>query len=384
MAGYAEKIGNCSILAAYGVGTNDRLVFSGNQDYPNQDWTSALNDPSYVPDLSYAAVGLEGVPIMGYARVGDSLAIIKADNGQDSTVFMRSASLADGEAVFPLRQSVAGVGAIAARSVASILDEPLFLASTGIFALTSNVVTSEKICQNRSFYVDASLTNEPGLADAAAVSYKGMYLLAVNSHIYVLDGRQEKTYRSESLGDYVYECFYLEDVPAVCWLNHKCGAEESLYFGTADGRICRFNTDINDMSRYADDGAPIVAMWATKADDDGDPTRLKTMIKKGGAVTLKPYTRSSAKVSFRTDQDESFAMQVRGEVSDTMDIFDWEDIDFSRFTFNANDGPQEIVFNTKIKKYKRLQILVRNDAANEGFGVYKISKHYVTGNFSKR
>jgi len=69
---------------------------------------------------------------------------------------------------------------------------------------------------------------------------------------------------------------------------------------------------------------------------------------------------------------------------DTMDIFDWEDIDFSRFTFDANDAPREILFNTKVKKYKRLQIIIKNDAVNEGFGVFGITKHYVVGNFAKK
>ena len=69
---------------------------------------------------------------------------------------------------------------------------------------------------------------------------------------------------------------------------------------------------------------------------------------------------------------------------DTLDIFDWEDIDFSRFTFNANDAPREILFNTKVKKYKRLQVVVRNENVNEGFGVFGITKHFVVGNFAKR
>lgn len=116
------------------------------------------------------------------------------------------------------------------------------------------------------------------------------------------------------------------------------------------------------------------------ADDDGDVTLLKTMIKKGNSVTIKPYTRSSAQIYFRTEQDpvEFFA------TGDTLDIFDWEDIDFTRFTFNSNDAPREILFNTKVKKYKRLQIIVKNDAVNEGFGIFGITKHFVVGNFAKR
>lgn len=379
--GYRERIGNCTILTTYGVGTSDRLVVSGNPDFPNLDWTSNINDPSYFPDLSYSVVGMEATAIMGYRRIGEYLAVIKEDNGQDSTVFMRSAGTSsDGAALFPQKQSIAGVGAVSARGFGNILDEQLFLSGTGVYALTTNSLTAERIVQNRSFLIDNRLTREPGLDRAAAVSWNGMYLVGVNARVYVLDGRQDKTYRAKSQGDYLYECYYWENVPAACWMNWKDGAEEHLFFGTGDGRICRFNDDVETMERYSDDGAPITACWATCADDDGDVTLLKTLIKKGNSVTIKPYTRSSAKVCFRSESDAVDWMAAY----DTMDIFDWEDIDFSRFTFIANDAPREILFNTKVKKYKRLQIIIKNDAVNEGFGLFGITKHYVVGNFAKR
>lgn len=323
----------------------------------------------------------------------------------------------DGDPVFPLKQSIAGVGAVSKRGFGNILDEQLFLAGTGVYALTANSLTAERIVQDRSFFVDPRLTREKGLDKAVTVSWNGMFLVGVNSHVYLLDGRQDKTYRAKSQSDFVYECYYWEDVPAVCWMNVKgapVGAQrsgsggerrsggaselsplggsegygardddgdtETLYFGTADGRVCRFNSDRERMDRYNDDERAIYACWSTKADDDGDVTILKTMLKRGASVTIKPYARSSAKVYFRTDQD---AVE-RQAAYDTMDIFDWEDIDFARFTFNANDGPQEIMFNSKVKKYKRLQIIIKNDAVNEGFGLFNITKHYVTGNFAKR
>ena len=379
--GYYDRVAKCRIMTAYGIGTTDRIVISGNPEFPNRDWTSGLNDPSYFPDLGYSLVGTEATAIMGYRRIGEYLAIIKEDNGQDSTVFLRSASLnSKGEAVFQTRQSIAGVGAVAIHGFGNILDEPLFLSGTGVYAITTNALTAERIVQNRSFYVDPRLTQEEGLEQAEAVSWNGMYLLAVNGHVYLLDGRQNRSYRAKSQSDYIYECYYWENVPAACWLDHKDGATETLYFGTSDGRICRFNSDIDTMQRYADDDKAILAIWSTMADDDGDVTLLKTMIKKGNSVTIKPYTRSSAQIYFRTEQDpvEFFA------TGDTLDIFDWEDIDFTRFTFNSNDAPREILFNTKVKKYKRLQIIVKNDAVNEGFGIFGITKHFVVGNFAKR
>ena len=381
--GYADKIDKCTILSTYGVGTNDRLVLSGNPDYPNQDWISGLNDPTYIPDLSYSTVGAESTPILGYCRVGSHQAIVKADDGSDSSIFLRSAGTNDeGEAIFPLQQAIAGVGAVAAGSFASLLDDPLFLSRNGIYAIASNAVTSEKLAQGRSYYVNARLTKESDLSDAEAVIWNGMYLLALpDGHVYVMDGRQRKSYRSASLGDFVYECYYWENVPARCWLCVRDGVEEELYFGTIDGKLCKVNSDIEGMARYSDNGKAIDAVWATKYDDDGTPALLKTMIKRGCCVTIKPYARSSGTIYFRSDRTGGEERQVAQK---TMDILDFTDIDFERFTFNTDDSPQEIFLNRKVKNYKRLQLIVRNAEVNEGFGIFQITKHFVVGNYAKR
>lgn len=381
--GYADRIDKCTIITTYGVGSNDRVVLSGNPDCPNLDWTSGLYDPTYMPDLGYAAVGSEATPICGYCRIGSSLGIVKADDGSDSTVFLRSAALSeDGEAVFTLQQTIAGVGAVAPGSFASLFDDPLFLSRAGVAAITSSSLTGEKIIQNRSLYLNAQLTNEPSLPEAEAAVWQGMYLLAVpEGHVYILNGRQTKTFRSSALGDFVYEGFYWENVPALCWYVQRSGTDEALYFGTADGRICKLNTDIEDMSRYSDDGAAISAVWATKYDDDGTPAVLKTLLKRGCCVTIKPYARSSAEVYICADRTGGHEKKVAGK---PMDILDFSDIDFERITFNTDESPQEIFLNRKVKNYKRLQIIVRNREPNEGFGIFQITKHYVTGNYAKR
>lgn len=383
VAGYTDRIDKCTIITTYGIGTNDRAVLSGNEELPNVDWTSGMNDPTYFPDLLYNEVGSEATAILGYCRLGRSLGIVKADDGGDSTVFLRSAALSeDGEAVFTLQQTIAGVGAVAPGSFASLFDDPLFLSRAGVAAITSSSLTGEKIIQNRSLYLNAQLTNEPSLPEAEAAVWQGMYLLAVpEGHVYILNGRQTKTFRSSALGDFVYEGFYWENVPALCWYVQRSGTDEALYFGTADGRICKLNTDIEDMSRYSDDGAAISAVWATKYDDDGTPAVLKTLLKRGCCVTIKPYARSSAEVYIRADRTGGHEKKVAGK---PMDILDFSDIDFERITFNTDESPQEIFLNRKVKNYKRLQIIVRNREPNEGFGIFQITKHYVTGNYAKR
>lgn len=382
VAGYAERINKCSLISSYGISGDDRLVLSGNGDFPNLDWISGYNEPTYFPDRGYAVLGSEDTAIMGYARVGSYQAIIKSDNGQEPTVYLRSGKLNDeGVAMFTTQAAMSGVGAVAKGSFASLLDDPLFLSGTGIYGISVSDMSGSRVTQNRSHFLNPKLTGESGLTAAEGVAWKGMYLLALPSgHVYVLDARQEKSYRSSAMADFIYEAYYWENIPAGTWLKVERAEEEWLYFGTEDGRVCKINSDIIS-GRYSDDGNAISAVWATKYDDDGTPSYYKTLLKKGCCVTLKPMSRSSGTVYFRTDRTQGAEQPV---ARDTMDIFDWADIDFERFTFNSDDGPQEIFFQKKIKNYKRLQVIIRNAELDEGFGVYQITKHYVVGNFAKK
>ena len=378
--GYAERIGKCRVAFVWGAdGGSDRIVATGNPDFPNRDFICGYEDGSYWPDTGYAVVGSEETAIIGYRRLGEYLAVIKEDNGQDSTVFIRGGTIdTNGKADFFVKPCLTGAGAVSRFGFGNIGDEQLILTGAGVYALTTNSLTAERIVQNRSARVDPKLLREE-LSEAVSCGYNGAYLVFVGGHVYGLDGRQPKSYSASGDTGFLYECFYWENVPARCVMRLIDAGGESLYFGTEDGRVCRFNTDIDDLTRYSDDGAAVEAVWSTRADDDGDPMARKTMLIRGNAVTIKPYARSSAKILLRTDADAVAWQAAEG----TMDIFDWEDIDFSRFTFVSNDAPREIPFRCKVRNYTRLQILVKNGAVNEGFGVYGIVKHFAFGGFEK-
>ena len=378
--GAADKINKCRIATVWGVGgASDRIIASGNSDYPNFDFTCAFNDGTYWSDTDYQVVGTAQTKIMGYRRLGENLAIIKEDNGQDSTVFIRSSGLDEyGGAVWSTKPCLSGTGAVSRFGFGNIDDEQLYLTGAGVYALTTNSLTSEKIAQNRSYRIDPKLIRE-NLSEAVCTTFENSFMIFIGGRVYVLDGKQPKSYPSRADTSYLYECYHWDNIPARVIMKTSDNGVESLYFGDENGSICKFNTDVEGVARFSDNGAPIYAAWSTKADDDGDPMILKTLLKKGNAVTIKPYNRSSAKICFRTDKDAEAQQVAYG----TMDIFDWEDIDFERFTFNSNDAPSEIPFNRKVKNYKRLQFVVVNDVVNEGFGVYGITKHFVTGNFAK-
>lgn len=381
--GYKDKIIKCTIAGIYGGKSQDRVFLSGNPDAQDTDWRCESNNPLYFSDLSYTKVGADGAAIIGYSAISDSQAIIKADDRSETTIYFRGYNIdtTTSKVQFPVRRAAAGAGAVAKRAFAYLPEEPVFLSRTGVFALTSSNITALQVARNRSYYVDAALTKEEHLENACAVVWNGYYVLAVNGHAYVMDTNQNVAYKPQSYGDYVYECYYWDNFPAVRMMESR----GSLYFGTADGKICRLNTDIDTMQAYSDGGTlgedgkitgstAISAEWHTKADDDGDFMTYKTMVKRGSGVMMKPYTRSSIQVYARTERD--FGRKIREGIAD---IFSWTDIDFSRFTFNSNDAPQVLPFNSKVKKYKTLQLIMKNDAMNEAFGIFGIIKRYTIG-----
>lgn len=372
--GYAERITHCRVCTQYGQGSTDRVFFSGNPQYPNRDWCSGYHDPSYLPDTGYALIGSEETAVMGYLHLGEHLAVVKEDNQQDATIFLRGVSIdSEGEVSFPIKQGVQSVGAVSRWCFASLRDDPLFLSRYGVNAVVTSNVTLERSVRRRSGLIDPRLTQEPDMQEAVACVWNDWYVVCLNNRCYVADSKQQ-SYKSSLADHFMYEWYYWENVPARVLMEYG-GA---LYFGTADGRICRFNNDIESMARFADDGAAIAAQWATKADDDGDFMRYKTMQRGGSGVMCKPYTSSSVQVALRTEKD--FGRPVRRA---TMSVFDWENIDFENLSFNTLDTPQVMAFRKRQRRYKTLQILVKNEGVNQGFGIYGIIKRYRRAGYVK-
>lgn len=386
---YKDRAGiiNPYDIVTYGYSKEDR-VFIASSSERNKIFYSEVDNVAYFPDLNYITVGNVTADIVGFARMSSYLAVIKEEVSTDSTVFLISGTTVENLTAFQCTPAKAGVGGVAQKSIAMLGDEPLFLSRTGIYGISNYYVSSEYIVRNRSYLLDKKLLKEPDLDKAVAVQWNRYYILCVNSHCYILDGRNKANDRNNNT-DFLYEGYYWEDVPAVCFAN--IGSD--LYFGTADGRVCKFNTDVPNITAYCDngtatigdagdivltDGVAIKCIWSTPLDDDTYPQYFKTLNKKGTLLTLMPYDRSSVKVRIIKDGIEAAALET-----ETFDIFNWSLIDFSRFTFNGNATAQNDYFNKKIKKYVRLQIVLENEGIYEPFGILGITKTYSVGNFSK-
>ncbi|MBQ9942293.1 MAG: hypothetical protein IJP03_04720, partial [Christensenellaceae bacterium] len=369
--GYRERIGKCRWAGRYGLGSDTRIFLSGNPDMPDTDWQSGLYDPTYFPDTGYTCIGKEDSAIMGYAKKYDAMIVVKEDG-----LFLRTAELtqySDGQnertaLIFPVKEGVSGVGAIAPYAFGDLLDDPLFLSENGVVGMDTNAVTNQRTVVRRSGKVDARLRREKDLKEAVAAVWKDSYVLCTGGRAYVANGRA--TY-GQIGGSFAYEWSYWENIPARV-LEEKDG---QLYFGTEDGAVMRFmDPEREGMAAYTDDGKTIYAKWTSPILDGGDMTRYKTVYPKGTGVLLKPQSRSSARLFLLTDRGERLEKQ-----SIPMDIFSFDDVDFGRFTFFTTDAPRMQLLGGTHKRVLRFCLGVENDKANEGFGLCAMTVCLSTG-----
>lgn len=365
-----EKILKSKSVAIY----NNTVFLAGS--VKGTDFRSGMGDPTYFPDTGYDEVGINSTDIMGYITLGRFLVIIKEQNGQDPSIFLRHDSTLNDQTIYVKEPSISGVGAISRRCFGSLRGDPLFLTREGVVAITSNMLTNERICQNRSYYVDTKLVREKNLETASAIEFKGRFYVFVNSNVYILDAQQDKKYEKNS-GSYVYECFFWDHVPAVSVFADS----DNLYFGTADGRICTFTQHsynekgevIFSPTEYLDDGEPFISRWSTCLDSDGDYSRDKTVPVNSLSITLKPYLKSKVTVKFKpNNKGEDAASSIVLLVN----AFTFSALTFSELSFKSK---AEFSVPNKIfpaaKRYNALKIILESNS-NKPFGVFNIIKRF--------
>lgn len=372
--GYASRINKCKIGVLYGVnGGNDRLFLTGNPDYINYDWYSESYMPTYFPDTNYSKLGSDASAIIGYSKINNYLATHKDDYERDQNIIMRGSATVNDKVVFRVTNALQGCGAIAPYSFGYIANEPLFLTTQGVFAVTAQDVTGDKYSQNRSFYLNGKLLNESHLEDAYACVYKDMYLLCINNVVYVLDGLQSVV--SDKAMPYATRqfCgFYRTNVPANCmWVK-----DNELWFGSLDGKVAKFATDEDSLTSYNDDGEPIEAIWETPDIEGKLFYKNKTL--RYLAVKFDAALKTSAKIYGKGRE----GWELLKEDESTGSSFKFSTLKFSALRFGGEMTELIATVKAKIKKVDKFQLKVQNSKLNEPFGLFEIGFEFVeNGNF---
>lgn len=380
-----KEILAADIVAQYGAVNMDRVfvVVENNKVYYTE-----TSDILFYPDDNYLVAG-NSSPIIGMSRLNNYLVAVTGDSSNHAVFMIRSATAVVTESVtgetgestlvskeqqyFSVRPATSGRGALARKTFATLIDDPLFLGSTGVYAITTNSVTTETVIANRSSYINPKLMQEENLSNAIACVWKEFYIICVNGHCYVLDS---KVISKDEAGNRCYECYYWDNIPATTFLAYG----ENLWFGTADGKWCRFNTDIDADPAYCDNGTfidhedtieyvegtgtPVTARFTTILDDDSKAQYFKTMNKKGAVCTLLQQTASSVNIYYSKDGEENVL--------------------FSKVTPQYTDQTEIDVYPLKkVKKYRRLSLTFENDKM-QAFGLIKFTKGWYLGNYAKR
>ena len=374
ISGYADRINKCSIGTLFGAsGDLNRLFVTGNDSYSNYQWFSEPNDPTYFPDINYQLVGTARSRIVGYTVINSYLAIFKDKNEIEQNIVLDTSRELNGDVVFATVSTLHGAPAIGPDTFSYLAGEPLFLTDLGIYAITAQDITGEKYSNLRSFYLNGKLLQENNLSNAFAFVYKDFYILAINGKLYILDGLQPvQTDKSAPYATRQFVGYYRENVDAnVLWEE-----DGALWFGTTDGKVCKFYTAVSDINSYNDDGVKIVCRWETP-DFDGQ-LFYKNKTFRYLAVKLKQFLQTSVRLSamkrglwtvLTTDGSSAYYLSFKGLV-------------FSKLSFNSDTTNRIIPLKTRIKKVDKTRYRFENLMLNEPFALDEIGIEYVEkGNY---
>ena len=309
VSGHRDRINKCTLLEVF----DNRVFFSGNQDYPNTLWHSSLNDPSYCSDLDYYTEGMDLSKIRSLVAGNNALWVFKEPSQANTAVFYHNPTIdAEYGKIYPSTHSNISTGCVGAGI--NFNDDIVFFGRRGMEAINGDI-TTEQVIAHRSSLVDAKLTAETDYKDMILEEWSGYLLVFIGTKVYLADSRAVFT----NINHYEYEWYYWELSKEVTCTKVIDGI---LYLGTADGVYT-----LTDLT------SPVTSYWTTPIDRFGNPQFLKTTNKKGCVCEAS----GDLKLSVKTNKTE------------------WEQVG------QYNSVSDYLVGRIKKKKFKDLQIKFSSD-----------------------
>lgn len=260
VAGYRNRINNCTLLQVF----DNRVFFSGNQDYPNVIWHCSLNDPTYCSDLDYYNEGLDLSEVTGLVAGNNALWVFKEPSQANTTVFYHNPTI-DSEygKIYPSTHSSISTGCVG--KAINFNDDISFFSERGMEAINGDV-TTEQVIAHRSTLVDRKLTAEKNYKDMLLEEWEGYLMIFIDNKVYLADSRARFTNENHA----EYEWFYWELGKAITCTKVHNGV---LYLGTNDGIYTLTDTE-----------SDVVSYWTTPLDKFKHPQYQKTTNKRGCVV----------------------------------------------------------------------------------------------------
>ena len=254
---YHKAIMECTLLQVF----DNRVFFSGNDEYPNVVWHCSLNDPTYVSDLDYYNEGMDRAKIKGLVAGNNALWVFREPSDANTTVFYHTPSIDDEYGkIYPSAHSSVTTGCVG--KAINFNDDIVFFSERGMEGISGDV-TTEQVVAHRSSMVDRKMTAEPDYKNMVLAEWEGYLIVFVGDKAYLADSRAMFTNENHS----EYEWFYWNFDKSVTCAKVQDGV---LYLGTTDGVYTMTDTD-----------ADIESYWVTPKDKFKAPHKLKTTNKRG-------------------------------------------------------------------------------------------------------
>jgi hypothetical protein len=149
-----------------------------------------------------------------------------------------------------------------------------------------------------------------------------------------------------------------------------------MYFGTDDGRICRFFTDKYALASYSDDGEPIEAIWETPDIDGKLFYKNKTL----RYIALRLDAALATSVNIWVMNRGLWQFIKKDETSGR--YLSFSHLVFSKLSFSGDKTQHTISTKVRVKKVDKFRLRLVNDSIDEPFGLYNIAFEYVeNGNY---
>lgn len=260
VSGYRERIERCTMLEVF----DNRVFFSGNQDYPNAVWHCSLDDPEYCSDLDYYCEGLDLAKVTGLVADNNALWVFKEPSQANTAVFYHNPVLDEKYGkVYPSTHSSISTGCIG--GAINFNDDIVFFSDRGMEAKSGDITTEQAIA-HRSVLVDRKLLNEEEYSNMILQEWEGYLLVITGSHCYLADSRAMLPNENH----YEYEWFYWEFDKKITCAAVKDGV---LVLGSEDGVYTLTDTE-GELESY----------WTTPLDKFSHPQYQKTTNKRGCTV----------------------------------------------------------------------------------------------------
>lgn len=290
IAGYRNRINNCTLLQVF----DNRVFFSGNQDYPNVVWHCSLNDPTYCSDLDYYNDGLDLAEITGLVAGNNALWVFKEPSQANTTVFYHNPVIDnDYGKIYPSTHSSISTGCIG--KAINFNDDISFFSERGMEAINGDV-TTEQVIAHRSSLVDRKLVAESNYKDMLLEEWEGYLMVFVDNKVYLADSRAKFTNENHI----EYEWFYWEMSKKITSTKVHKGV---LYLGTVDG-----------VYTLTDNESAVESYWTTPLDKFKHPHYQKTTNKRGCVVEAT----GDIAVYVKTEKSE---WELIGEYKEVTDYF---------------------------------------------------------------